>query len=162
MQQNESLYHQECRKNPHTKSKLLVELSKSTSFSIRRFSKKLDTIGAHACVEHAGRRRTNSLDSFCSKLLSHGDGKAMSRLYNSRTQSYLTPYAQTRSELPSSLNKRTPTQTQQHRLPLVRETPEREANINNPSAEASGKESHTATDVYHFTQVSIENVGVYE
>ncbi|CAK1582748.1 unnamed protein product [Parnassius mnemosyne] len=44
------------------------------------------------------------------KLLSHGDGKAMSRLYNSRTHLYKHPTHKHENELPSSLNKRTPTQ----------------------------------------------------
>lgn len=58
-----------------------------TSFITRSFTEKFDASVAHTSVWRAGRRRTGSLVSFRTKLLSHGDGKAMSRLYNSRTQS---------------------------------------------------------------------------
>lgn len=86
----------------------------------------------HAPVERAGRRTTSSLVSFHTKLLSHGDGKAMSRLYNARTHARATPRVHTHAELPSSLNKLARTQMHAHTVyPLFMKI-DRESNINNP------------------------------
>lgn len=82
---------------------------------------------ANASVQRAGRRRTSPLVSFRTKLLSHGDGKAMSRLYNSRTHSYRHPMHKHERELPSSLNKRTPTQARSNTVyPLSRDAGKRQ------------------------------------
>lgn len=70
----------------------------------------------------------------------------MSRLYNSHTHSLSRhPIHKHESELPSSLNKRTQTQTRtnnsEQRLPPVRETFERDGNINNALRRSSVRET---------------------
>lgn len=69
-------------------------------FCTRRDTKKFNAEVSHTSIARAGRRRTNWLLAgampFHTKLLSHGDGKAMSRLYNSRIQAHAIPYAPTR------------------------------------------------------------------
>lgn len=88
------------------------KLFHKTSFCTRDVTKKLDTRAPHTTLRRAGRRRTGSLVPFRSKLLSHGDGKAMSRLYNAHTHRRARhPMHKHHAELPSSLNKRTPTPT---------------------------------------------------